>query len=297
MNTTLEGSVLRTNVESESSSWNARLGRFALLVVGGLVVFLPTVAFSPMLSRSTALVIRTGTSIAFLALALALRRSASLHKYWRLALSYFVASASLLFAWFLSGPPMDWLNLSLDTPTGIAFAKLSESFFVVFGIIVITLMFRADLGSIYLKRGNLKLGLSVGIISFIVLAGLAILQATNQGITLEQIIQVAPWILVFIFANAFEEELLYRGIFLRPFARAIGRPLAILATSLVFMLAHLEVTYTPDLLFFLPLVFVLALVWGWLIQRTDSLIASILFHAGGDTLIVTAIFASYGASL
>ena len=274
----------------------ARLARFVLIVAGGLVVILPAVAFPPT-SRSVALAVRAGTSAAFFTLALVLKQSASLHKYWRLALSFFVASASLLFAWFLSGLPMDWLNLSLNTPSGIAVAKFSEGFFVVIGIIIITLLSGADLGSIYLKRGNLKIGLSVGIISFVALTVFAVLQATDQGITLEQIIRVAPWILVFIFGNAIEEELLYRGIFLKPFGRAVGRPLAVVATSIVFMLAHLEVTYTQDLLFFLVLVFVLAVVWSWLIQRTDSLIASILFHAGGDTLVVTAIFASYGASL
>jgi membrane protease YdiL (CAAX protease family) len=47
---------------------------------------------------------------------------------------------------------------------------------------------------------------------------------------------------------------------------------------------------------FLLVVFPLAIIWGYVIQKTEALWGSVLFHAGGDLLIVTGIYATYGVS-
>jgi membrane protease YdiL (CAAX protease family) len=39
---------------------------------------------------------------------------------------------------------------------------------------------------------------------------------------------------------------------------------------------------------------VLALAWGYVIQKTESLWGSVLFHAGADLLIILGIFETYG---
>jgi membrane protease YdiL (CAAX protease family) len=41
-------------------------------------------------------------------------------------------------------------------------------------------------------------------------------------------------------------------------------------------------------------VLALALLWGWLMQRSDSLWGSVLIHAGGDVLILLGFLAGGG---
>jgi membrane protease YdiL (CAAX protease family) len=45
---------------------------------------------------------------------------------------------------------------------------------------------------------------------------------------------------------------------------------------------------------FLLVTFGFAIAWGWLMQKTDSLWGSALFHAGADLLIILPIFSSLG---
>ncbi|PYT98025.1 MAG: hypothetical protein DMG38_17400 [Acidobacteria bacterium] len=59
-------------------------------------------------------------------------------------------------------------------------------------------------------------------------------------------------------------------------------------------MAHRPVTYTPHLLGFLAVVFLLPLAWGYLRQKTQALWASALFHAGADIPVILGIFAKYG---
>jgi membrane protease YdiL (CAAX protease family) len=56
------------------------------------------------------------------------------------------------------------------------------------------------------------------------------------------------------------------------------------------------VTYTPDIVPFLVILILLALLWGYLIQKTGALWGAVMFHAGADLLILFGIFKTYGAS-
>ena len=150
------------------------------------------------------------------------------------------------------------------------------------------------MASIFLKAGNLKSGLIIGLTSFLILAALAIWLAASQGVELQKLFILTPWILIFVLANGFMEELLFRGLFLNKFKSILGPRPSNLLTAIIFALAHMKVTYTPDVPIFLIITFVLALLWGYIMQKTDSIIGSALFHAGADTLIMTGIFASYG---
>jgi membrane protease YdiL (CAAX protease family) len=55
---------------------------------------------------------------------------------------------------------------------------------------------------------------------------------------------------------------------------------------------HTQVTYAAQMIQFLAIALVLSLVWGFLIQKSDSLWGAVLFHAAGDCLIILAVFAS-----
>ncbi len=75
-----------------------------------------------------------------------------------------------------------------------------------------------DMASIYLKKGNLKLGLIIGITSFLVLFSLSVLQVRTQEISIERFFALIPSILIIVLADGFMEELLFRGLFLKKFA-------------------------------------------------------------------------------
>ena len=103
-----------------------------------------------------------------------------------------------------------------------------------------------------------------------------------------------PWVLVFVLANAFNEELLFRGLFfgrLQPFLGAFTTNLLV---AIPFTLLHTGVNYTASIWIFIAMLFPLSLAWGWLLQKTDSLWGSILFHAAMDIPVVLSIFSNVG---
>jgi membrane protease YdiL (CAAX protease family) len=85
--------------------------------------------------------------------------------------------------------------------------------------------------------------------------------------------------------TGFVEELVFRGLIAGSLARRLPLAWANLLQALVFMLPHLLVLRTmPSLWMLLPLVFVLALVMGWVRIRSGSILGPWLMHA---TLNVT----------
>ncbi len=71
---------------------------------------------------------------------------------------------------------------------------------------------------------------------------------------------------------------------------------ALTMTALVFTLAHMQITYAPNGLWkFLFVLFGFSIAWGWLMQKTESLWGSVLFHAAADFLIILPVFISFGA--
>ena len=167
---------------------------------------------------------------------------------------------------------------------------------VVIPVIVVAQLGGLSPASLYLRRGKLRAWLIVGLVTFAVFAGIFLLQTSDQGLTARQLLVLAPWALVFVFANAFMEELHFRGLLLGPFGDLLGPHAANICIALFFTLVHAPVDYTPDILVFLLVVFPLAIIWGYLIQKTEALWGSVLFHAGGDLLIVAGICATYGVS-
>jgi membrane protease YdiL (CAAX protease family) len=88
------------------------------------------------------------------------------------------------------------------------------------------------------------------------------------------------------------EELLYRGIFLKRYEPFLGKGLSTVLTAIVFTLMHTKVTYAAQMIQFLVIILVLSLIWGALIQKTDSLWGAVLFHSATDCMILFAAYAS-----
>jgi membrane protease YdiL (CAAX protease family) len=269
----------------------------SLIFLGcGLLVFLGGLTFTGVLPAVLRYAVVLGLPVGFLVLAWSLQRSVRFGDYWRISLAFGIAGTALLAASYSGEWGLQISRLEMETPNGFAAFKLAEDLTVVAVIILLVLVSREQLGAIFLKWGNLKLGLAIGLPTFLVLSLIALYSlALNLG-GFEHALKMVPAVLVIVIADGFTEELLFRGLFLRKFSRFMGPYRANVITAVVFALTHLEVEFTTFLPWFIILAFLLGLLLGWIMRRTDSILAPALIHAGIDTLIIQDAFASYGIS-
>jgi membrane protease YdiL (CAAX protease family) len=241
---------------------------------------------------------RTGVKIALpcllLVATIACSRTESLSQWRPVSLAFFAASFAFLVAWWVSSPLMKLFGFTTDSVPGIAFAKLLDAIPIVVTVILVARVGGLKPADLYLQTGKLKAWLIVGLVSFAAFTVLFLLQAKDQNIRANRLFACAPWTLLFVFANAFMEELHFRGLLLKPFERLLGRHPANLCIGLFFTLVHAPVQYAPGILVFLAILFILALAWGYVIQKTESLWGSVLFHAGADLMIIVGIYKTYG---
>jgi membrane protease YdiL (CAAX protease family) len=187
----------------------------------------------------------------------------------------------------------EFWHLKGDTSKGFALSKLSDSL-IISGVLILSFIIGGyKLKSIYLTKGRLIPGLIIGMILFIVFGYLAI---NNPQAKMEPAFlrNNFVWIHVFVFANSFMEELLFRGIFLEKLNCFFKPVWSVILTSVCFAATHLVANYSPNVLFFSGIVFVLGMMCGYAMQYTRSIIAPILIHAGADLMIIVPIFATYG---
>jgi membrane protease YdiL (CAAX protease family) len=275
-----------------------QLGLFLLFLMIGLIIFVVFSHFRPILPDGTDLPARVGFTLIFLASAWLARRRKVPEANWRLFFACFVASFALLVDRYL--PLSEWglgiLNLDPTSPAGLAFDKLESSLLIVTSIVLLTIASGGSLGSIYLRKGDIKRGLTVGLIALILVGAISIPLAEwmfgASGLSLPGVLPWIPAILLFIIGNALNEELLFRGLFLGKLEPFLGARGANLLIAIVFTLHHTGVEYSPDVFFFMLFLFPLALAWGYLMQKTDSLWGSVVFHAAMDIPVVLSLFST-----
>jgi membrane protease YdiL (CAAX protease family) len=235
-------------------------------------------------------------SIFFLTLTILFHRNEKYKKHWQILLAFFIASFALNLQ-AISG----WLGFQTTTMNGLVLAMLSSTALVVASIIVLTRISGGSMYSIFLAKGKIKLGLLVGLIGFLVFVALSIPGANflfqGQNLTMAKLFSWMPWILPIVLANGLREELLYRGLFLRKFEVPLGKGLSVFLQALIFSLSHsvagIGITqYTPYISMLIVATFLLGLVLGYVMQRTDSIIGPILIHAGTDIPIFIGIFSN-----
>lgn len=270
-------------------------GRFIALFGAALLVYFLGGYFSsiPPVARST---IKVALPVLLLCFTYACARFERLRPWRRAALALLAASSGFLVAWLLSDRLLDLLGVTPKGVAGIALAKLCDAILVVGAAFLVARAGGMTTADLYLQRGKTRAWVPIGIVSFGAFLALFLLQWKGQGLTQAMLLQWAPWILVFVFANAFMEEFHFRGLLLRPFEEHLGAHGANLCIALFFTLAHAPVQYVPDIAQFLAGLFVLAWAWGFIIQRTNALWGSVLFHAGADLIIILGIFKTYGAA-
>jgi membrane protease YdiL (CAAX protease family) len=279
---------------------------FLLYLIGGLLIFLWGANTFRLFPTNRNLVYEWGLTAFLLLLAVIMQRVPGLRIYWKIAGALFIAAAANAINLSLGNFLAPILHLRGEDMRFLAFDKLSQAIPIVLTIILLTLWSGDDLGSLFLKKGNLRLGLTFGLISFaifaVIFAVIVMFQAQGpasqglfaSGITPDTIVSSIPWILMFCFVNSFMEELWFRGVSLKKLTPVLAWLPSIIVTALVFGSTHAAATYiTPiQMLLFSVIVIGLGLVNAYMMLKTDSIWGSVFFHAGYDLLVIIPILAS-----
>ncbi len=209
---------------------------------------------------------------------------------------FFAASLAQALDYYFSGWSLSLLGLDVESPAGIAVDKLESTVLIVVPIIVLTKLSGNNISSIYLQKGNLRQGVLIGLAVFVAVAAVSIpwarWQYQTRDLTLQRVIPWIPWIMLFVLVNSLNEELLFRGLFLRKLEPLIGAFPANLCMAIPFVALHYGVDYTQNILTMLALLLPLGLVLGYVMQKTNSIIGSWLIHASVDIAVVLALFSN-----
>ncbi|MCX6036051.1 MAG: CPBP family intramembrane metalloprotease [Chloroflexi bacterium] len=285
------------NNRLSAREWGERILLALLFTAIGSLIMIVFSPLRPLLDRVADYLGRIGLILLLLIAVLLVRKSTRFEKYWQVLLGLLIMTIAVSLDWVFGRYLMDYLGVNGNTPVSFALLKLNECAVVVCMVVLFTRMSGGSLGSIYIQKGSLKLGLIIGLIAFFVcVAGsipMTFLMFKPGGLTFARIISWIPWVLISVLANAAQEELLFRGLFLRKLQPFFGKFLSTLLIVFVFTLLHKGITYTSNDFIFLAILFPLGLAWGYVMQKTDSVWGSILFHAGTDIPIFLGIFSNF----
>ncbi len=282
--------------KQSKNQWISRLVLgFAFVIIGTLiiVIFSPYRPFFHGITDTLGRLVLTG----FLILsALVARKSSRLNQYWQVLFGLFILALTVSLDFWAAGFMQNVLNVPTNTPGALALEKIKSASIAAFVVLLLTKLSGVGLGSVYIQRGRLTKSLMIGFAAFIIAAAGAIpmsqLLFSGKPVEWSVLIQWLPWILLFVLGNAIFEELLFRGLFLRKLEAFYGKFLSNCLIVLVFTGLHLGVTYTRDQMLFLVILIPLAFLWGYIMQKTDTIWGSVLFHAGMDLPIVFAVFSN-----
>jgi len=274
-----------------------RAGLFVVFLICALAIFVFGPNYYRMFPTNGSSLYAASLAAVFLVAAVLFKRSQKFFKYWQIAYAFFVAAVvnlvSALFAGYNS-TILQALGVSIDTNAGLAVAKMYDTLLVVIPIIVLVKLSGADLGSLFLKKGNLKLGLGIGTLVLVNFLTSALIFFGPGYDPIAKLGSVIIWGAVFSFSNAFLEELWFRGLFIKRLAPLIGFTGTVLLTSVWFGLIHfLAVAYLPAAVipvFFIN-TFTLGLACGYLMLKTDSIWGPVMIHAAADLFLFIATLA------
>ena len=276
-----------------------KAGSFIIFLFAGLTFIFPR--FFLEIESTTTLGFFLYTTLAgiYLGFALFLKKKSPDGKFWRVAFAFAVFTIAMPLATEL-GKSIGKLLL----PPGNAMSVLTFYWFLQTllpaVIIILLTRFSGDkLEALYLKQGNLKLGLTIGLGVFLIISVLSFSPYGINAITGDPTLALAdvfpwiPWILVSVLCNGFREEIIFRGLFLKKFEAVLGKGASNILQALLFALPHFGVAYANR--FYgnwgvILVTFFIGLGMGYLTRKTDSLLAPSLVHAGFDVIVWLDIF-------
>ena len=184
----------------------------------------------------------------------------------------------------LHAPPTEGDPLA-GTVSASVIVQLVEAAIAIVPVVVLTLLSGQRLGSIYIL-GAVDRRWLLGTCVFFV--GICVLVATRGAQRLLPAnvpfnLSLAPALLVVALSNGFEEEILFRGLFLQKYTAVFGARIANFLQGLVFTFAHLGISYSSNTTLFLVIaVFPLAIIAGYLMRKTNSVLVPAIMHAALD---------------
>ena len=296
MATQLATSELHKEVIS-STNWLQRIGLFILFLICEAAIFIFGSHYFDVFLTNKNLNYNLIISAGFLIAALWFKYDQRWNRYWQVVFAFFIASVAYPFTaifdpWIRA--VLDWFSVTVDRSKGLAIEKICETTLKVIPILVLVKLSGADLASVYVKRGNLKLGMGIGLLVFFFLATASFMFAAQRFTSVATLIAAVVWGLVFSVVNSFMEELWLRGIFLKRYAPAIGINHAVWLTSIVFALMHSFAFYFDPfaLIFFFMNTLTLGLACGYLMIKSDSLWGATLIHMASDFFLFLAVLAN-----
>ena len=235
-----------------------------------------------------------------LGLAIMAKRRSGLDLYWEIPFAFFVmylagffgdANVSPFQRFFVTdvlrqSPTPN--NPLAATVAGSVAAQLFGTVMLVLPIVVLTKVSGGNLASIFIARPRNLWTLAVGLACFAAVWFLAFRGRTESffpihgELTASRFIALTPALVVLVLLNGLREELFFRGLFLNKYGKFLGPAASNILAAVIFTSFHVEVRYAASVLVFLVYALVNGLILGWLMQRSGSLAASVIFHAGTD---------------
>ena len=256
---------------ANTKSFRFRLGIYALFLLCGFLIFAVS-SVSPDLSIGTVTV-----PLLFLLTTIVLHGNVRFKTYWEVFFAFFVFSL----VWFTR-------HLILDSPSvhpfyatlsGNVVAQLIDTTVVIIPIILLTIASRSKLSSIFLRKGNLKLGSVVGLTVLAIFYLLsAVVAISAAGMSPSRFLFLTPFFLVL--TNGFKEELWFRGLFLNKYESLLGVRLSNFLQAPIFTMSVVEAEFSSVLIGIVLVSFFLGLGLGYLMRRTGSIFGSSLCEAG-----------------
>jgi membrane protease YdiL (CAAX protease family) len=292
--------ITSSNIAREETiqiKWFQRVILFVVFLICEAAIFIFGSYYFDVFATNKSLIFNLGISVIFLAAALWFKFDQRWSRYWQIAFAFFIASlatpiSALSDNWVRT--ILNWFAVTVDTSKGLAIEKICEMLIKTLPIIVLVKLSGADMGSIFLKRGNLKLGLGIGALVFFFLTPASFMFAAQRFTSLDTLIAAVVWGLVFSIANGFMEELWLRGIFLKRFEPILGVNAAVWLTSIIFALMHgFAFYFNPTALFFFVLnTLALGLACGYLMMKSNSIWGAMVIHAASDFFLFIAVLAN-----
>jgi hypothetical protein len=245
-------------------------------------------------------------TVVFLAFTLVARKQSILRTYWELSFAFFILAFVVLLnnlvpyfgLYILHTAPVAGNPMS-STVLGTVILQLVDTFIAIGSVIVLTKVSGMSLDSIYARNGKIGWWFAFSILVFVIIY---LLMATghtsrfiptNRTLTFARFLTLTPALLALVISNGFQEEFLFRGLFLQKYNAFFSPLVSIILQAIVFSIAHLGVTYTASaVVFTILLVFPLGLFTGYLMHATKGVTTPAIFHAGVDIPIYLA-FLSY----
>jgi len=95
--------------------------------------------------------------------------------------------------------------------------------------------------------------------------------------------------------SAIAQEVQFRGVLLAALERQHSRATALILQALIFGIAHIATQYQGPAGSFIPIVILLGLLWGWMTQRSNSVLPAAVVHVVAELfLLATIVSGLYG---